>query len=104
MDREPTTTGDVADRLRLTRESLRLKQAALCRLTGISTSAWNNAETGDARIGIDNAIALCQATGVTLDWIFRGIRSGLPHPIAERISELERAAEASRSISGKSQR
>jgi transcriptional regulator with XRE-family HTH domain len=101
---EPTTTGEVADRLRLTREALRLKQAALCRITGISTSAWNNAETGDARIGLDNAILLCQATGVTLDWVFRGIRAGLPHPIAERISELERAAERAMKPSGKSRR
>jgi transcriptional regulator with XRE-family HTH domain len=91
---EPTTTMEVADRLRLTREALRLKQAALCRMTGISTSAWNNAETGDARIGVDNAIVLCQTTGVTLDWIFRGVRAGLPHPILERIRELENAPPA----------
>jgi transcriptional regulator with XRE-family HTH domain len=91
---EPTTTMEVAERLRLTREALRLKQVAICRLTGISTAAWNNAETGDNRLGVDQAIALCQATGVTLDWIFRGIRAGLPHAIAQRISELENAPAA----------
>lgn len=89
--REPTGTENVADRLRTTRVALKLTQAALCRLTGISTAAWNNAETGDARIGVDNAILLCQATGVTLDWIYRGSRTGLPHPINEAIARTESA-------------
>lgn len=89
--KEPTTTPDVADRLQATRRALKQTQARLCRLTGISTAAWNNAETGDARIGLDNAILLCQATGVTLDWIYRGIRHGLPHPINEAITRLDAA-------------
>jgi transcriptional regulator with XRE-family HTH domain len=93
--REPTSTADVAGRLRLIRLALRLKQVAICDLTGISTASWNNAETGDNRLGVDQAIALCQATGVTLDYVFRGVRGGLPQSINERISELERAAEAS---------
>lgn len=88
--REPTSTSEVADRLQTTRRALKLTQAALCRTTGIQTAAWNNAETGDARIGVDNAILLCQATGVTLDWIYRGIRHGLPHSINEGIGRLER--------------
>jgi transcriptional regulator with XRE-family HTH domain len=94
MAGEPTTVGEVAERLRLTRQALRLKQVAICRMTGISPASWNNAETGDARLGVDSATALCQATGVTLDWIYRGIRAGLPHAIAERIRELENAPPA----------
>jgi transcriptional regulator with XRE-family HTH domain len=89
---EPITeTKHVAERLRITRKALNLTQAELSRLTGISTSAWNNAETGDARIGIDNAINLCDATGVTLDWIFRGVRSGLPLSINQAIGRHEAA-------------
>lgn len=89
--REPTGTMDVAERLRVSREALKLSQATLCRTTGISTAAWNNAETGDARIGVDNAILLCQATGLTLDWVYRGVRSGLPHPLNEAIGRQEAA-------------
>jgi transcriptional regulator with XRE-family HTH domain len=89
--KEPTGTDDVATRLRDTRIALKLTQAALCRMAGVSTAAWNNAETGDARIGLDNAILICQATGVTLDWIFRGIRSGLPLPINEAIGRIQSA-------------
>lgn len=87
--REPTGTADVAERLRLSREALKLTQAALCRITGISTAAWNNAETADARIGIDNAVLLCQATGLTLDWIYRGVRGGLSGEFLEAINRLE---------------
>lgn len=90
--REPTGTADVAERLRLSRGALKLTQAALCRITGISTAAWNNAETADARIGIDNAILLCQATGLTLDWIYRGVRAGLSGEFLEAISRLETKA------------
>lgn len=89
MAKEPTGTLDVAERLIASREALKLSQAALCRSTGISTAAWNNAETGDARIGLDNAILLCQATGLTLDWIFRGVRTGLPGGINEAIGKYE---------------
>jgi len=90
--REPTDTHHVAESLRLTREALDLTQAALCRITGISVQAWNNAETSDARIGVDNAIMLCQATGLTLDWIFRGIRAGLSGEFIEAINRLEAKA------------
>ncbi len=81
---------DVATRLRITRLALKLTQRRLCELTGLSTSAWNNAETGDSRIGVDSAILLCQATGITLDWIYRGSRVGLPTGISEAIAQVER--------------
>jgi transcriptional regulator with XRE-family HTH domain len=87
---EQTGTQDVAARLKQTREALKLSQARLCRISDISPSAWNNYETADARIGVDQAIKLCQATGVTLDWIYRGVRAGLPNAILEALTQLER--------------
>jgi transcriptional regulator with XRE-family HTH domain len=89
----PSSTPEVTARLKTTRKALKLTQAALCRLTGISAQAWNNVETGDARIGLDNAIQLCEATGLTLDWVFRGIRHNLPYEIRLAIEQQE-AAEA----------
>ena len=86
--RKPDSRGDIGDRLRLTREALGLSQAELCRRTRISPAAWNNAETGDNRLGIDNAMELCKATGVTLDWIFMGHRGGLPQKLAVDIERL----------------
>jgi len=47
----------------------------LCRLADISPQSWNNYGTADSNIGIEPAIRLCNVTGVTLDWIYRGIKS-----------------------------
>jgi transcriptional regulator with XRE-family HTH domain len=88
---EPTSVKDVAERLRLTRLALKLSQVRLCEITGISKSTWNNAETADARIGLDSALLLCQATDITLDWIYRGKRGGLPGYFIDALAELERA-------------
>ena len=85
---QPGSGWRTIERLRLTREALGLSQAELCRRVGFSPAAWNNAETGDNRIGIDNAIELCKATGVTLDWIFLGHRGGLPQKLAVDIERL----------------
>jgi transcriptional regulator with XRE-family HTH domain len=69
----------MADRLRRTREAFGLNQASWCRLVGIEVQAWNNYESGLRRISVDQAIKVCQATGVTTDWIYRGLMSaGLP--------------------------
>lgn len=67
-----------------------MSQAEISRLVGFSAQAWNNAETGDNRLGLDNAMALCARTGVSLDFIYFGNRSGLPHAVAVAISELEK--------------
>lgn len=69
----------VAGRLKRTREAFKMNQADWCRLVGIETQAWNNYESGRRRISIDQAIRVCQATGVTIDWIYRGLmNSSLP--------------------------
>ncbi|UWU73054.1 helix-turn-helix domain-containing protein [Bradyrhizobium huanghuaihaiense] len=72
----------LAERLRRTRESMKLKQADWCRFVGIGPQAWNNYERGINRISIDQAIKVCVATGVSLDWIYRGQLSGLPIELA----------------------
>jgi transcriptional regulator with XRE-family HTH domain len=93
---EPINTSKAAARLRLTRQALKLSQAGLCRITCISPQAWNNAETGDNLIGIANAMNLCRTTGVTLDWIYRGVHSNLPKLIVEEIARRKRAAKRRR--------
>lgn len=73
-----------------------MSQSEFARLCGIGIPAWNNAETGDNRIGLDNAMAVCRRTGVSLDFIYRGERAGLPHALAVAIENLERVDEAKR--------
>jgi transcriptional regulator with XRE-family HTH domain len=80
---EATSRPAVAERLTVTREALDLTQAALCRMTGIEPNALNNAERDRNRISVDNAILICQVTGVSLGWIYQGIRVGLPTKILE---------------------
>lgn len=84
----PESTEMVAERLKLLREALGMDQAEICRRTGIGTSAWNNAETGDNRIGISNAIKLRHTFGVGLDYIFFGEQLALPSELATKIGRL----------------
>lgn len=72
----------VADRLRRTREAFNMKQAQFARLVGIEPQAWSNYEQGLRRISIDQALKVCAATGVTTDWIYRGLmNTSLPTDI-----------------------
>ena len=79
---------EMGARLRLLRAALGLSQVELCRHIGINAAAWNNVETGDNRIGLDNALQLCRTLGVTLDWIYRGDVSGLPQSLAAEIARV----------------
>lgn len=78
----------VAERLKLLRQSLGLDQAEIARRAGISASAWNNAETGDNRIGISNAIKIRTAFGIGLDYIFCGDMRVLPAELQREIARL----------------
>lgn len=80
----------IAERLRITRQALRLKQAALCRQTGIAPNTYNQWEQERGRPDLDGAMKLCDAFGITLDWIYRGSYAGLPYEIAEGIRNIER--------------
>lgn len=52
-------------------------QVAWCEKHNLSQSQWNNWEKGARRISVDSAERLCDAYGVTLDWVYRGRRDGL---------------------------
>ena len=73
----------------MTREALGKNQATWCRIVGIEQQAWNNYERGRRRISLDHALKVVQATGVGLDWIYRGIRKDLPHDIFSGLQALE---------------
>ncbi|WP_083926454.1 helix-turn-helix domain-containing protein [Bradyrhizobium sp. WSM4349] len=84
----------IAERLKLIRGSVHggMTQAAFGRLVGIEPQAINNYETALRRISVDQAIKVCAATGVSLDYIYRGVTSQLPAEIATNIQKLQRAA------------
>ncbi|HEX5516369.1 MAG TPA: helix-turn-helix transcriptional regulator [Pseudolabrys sp.] len=90
--RIPVTEAEkLADRLKRTREAFGLNQADWSRLVGIEPQAWSNYEQGIRRISIDQALKVCAATGVTTDWIYRGLMtSGLPTEVQLNLQRKRR--------------
>jgi transcriptional regulator with XRE-family HTH domain len=70
--------------------------SALC---GANRQAWNNAETGDSRIGLDAALGIRKRTGVGLNYIYEGDQRDLPHAFAVAIAKLDQAESPSRATS-----
>lgn len=90
---DPSSLEQISARLTLLRGALDLTQASMADLIGAKPQAWGNYETGERRIRVDEALKLCTALGVTLDWIYRGNMSQLPVELAEKL-QLERRAQA----------
>ena len=80
--------------MRLLRDALHLTQQAFADMTGVGRTCIANYETAVRRPDIDEAIKICGATGVPMDWIYRGTMAfALPAHIASRITGLQRGAE-----------
>jgi transcriptional regulator with XRE-family HTH domain len=77
------------DRLRLLREALGLTQASLCRETKIATSNWAVLENDQRPLTLHIARILHRHYGVTFDYLFLGIRSGLPVKLNSSMVEVE---------------
>ena len=81
--RHPKSIDAMAARLKLTRAALGLSQAELCRRADLSRNTYNQWERGHGRPDVHYAMRLCEAFGITLDWIYRGEIFGLPTAVAE---------------------
>jgi transcriptional regulator with XRE-family HTH domain len=79
---------EIGRRLQHTRQALGVGQTAFAERARISATAYNQYETGKKRPSIENAIALCDTYGLTLDWIFRGDPSNLRYELADTIKAL----------------
>ncbi len=91
----PSDIVAISHRLSLTRRALKLKKSEFAARAGISRTAYHNWEPKDGkppvgRPNVDEATRLCEAYGLTLDWIYRGEPSRLPHDLAEAIAAIER--------------
>lgn len=87
MASPPWNVDEIARRLTLTHSVLAQSQIEWCRRVGIEPSTWNNYERGARRISLDAAIKVCEMTGITLDWIYRGVLSAVPFDIARLIQD-----------------
>lgn len=81
-----TSIPAIALRLVQTRQALGLSQSELCRLSGIAPNTYNQWERSNGRPQLDKALMLCETFGLTLDWVYRGDRSGLPYDLMLRLS------------------
>lgn len=96
MNSTETSTEAIARRLIATRLALGFEsQVEFCRVADIAANAWNNYETARSRPKLAVAIALCERFHLTLDWIYRGDASGLPHRLAVAIREPTESHRAS---------
>lgn len=79
---------DIAMRLAALLSALQRNQTSFAQLIGISQPALNNYLKGLRRPDLDVAIAIQSKTGVTLDWLYLGDRSGLPAKMLEILPDL----------------
>jgi len=82
------SNADIARRLIALRDALGFDgPAAFARHIGILPQALNNYERAYRRPDLDMAYKLKAHTGVTLDWLYEGDRSGLPLHVAKIIPD-----------------
>lgn len=90
MDRSKVNTRSIeaiAKRLRQTREALGMKQAEFAERANIPNNTYNQYEQAKGRPSLDFAFKLRDTYGISLDWIYDGDPSGLPHRIAKNLME-----------------
>lgn len=68
--------------------SMHLNQSQFAALVGISQSGLNNYLKAIRRPEIDVAINIQSKTGITLDWLYLGDRSGLPARLLAQLPDL----------------
>jgi len=85
MERPERTAAAIGRRLRATRDALDLKQGEFVAVCDIAQNTYSQWETGARRPSIDEAIRLCDAHRLTLDWIYLGDASGLPLKITSKL-------------------
>lgn len=92
-----STKEEVCKRLVLLRLARGMKQKEIAAEVGLGVTQWANYEKHERMPNIQDMIRLAEAQGVTLDYIYRGVMSSLPHHLALKISN---AAEALASNGG----
>ncbi len=76
---DASTYPDIGRRLLAVRHGFapELSQKAFAERHHFATTQYNNWETGARRIPVEAAEKLCEAYGLTLDFVYRGRRDGL---------------------------
>ena len=86
MEIEQTESEAIGLRIRRFRESLSMSAKDFARANGFSPSQLANWEYGNRRISVDASMRLVTRYGLTLDYIYMGRLSSLPHSLATSLS------------------
>lgn len=79
---------DIGRRITTLRKVMNLNKTAFAALIETSQPAVSQYESGVRRPELDVALRIRLRTGVTLDWIYEGDRSGLPLRLAGELPDL----------------
>ena len=90
---EGTSLDAIGRRLQLVRRVHGMAQNEFCARAGLATNTYNQYEKGKKRPSVENAIALCEQYGLTLDWIYRGETAGLRFAMSDAINSLRKAVQ-----------
>jgi len=79
----------ITARLEKTRKALKMKPGAFADAAGIGRSTYSNWKKGKGRPELTQALKLCKAHGLTLDWIYRGILEGVSKRVWDAITSYK---------------
>lgn len=82
----------VGERLESTRRALGINKSTICERAGLHNSQWTQWIQGRNLPAVPFAIRLCDEFSLTLDWIYRADRSGLPSKLVDELVKVERQA------------
>jgi len=84
----------VGQRIMVTRLAIGITQRAFAMPLGVTREAQTQYESGARYPKWEHAIAMCDAWGLTMDWLFRGDISGLSPMLVEKINRNLHKAKA----------
>ena len=87
----------VCGRLVDLRLALGLKQKDIAGRAGLSTTQWANYEKLSRMPNVQDMVRLADEVGASLDYIYRGLASALPHDLALKLTNLKHDLARSRS-------
>jgi DNA-binding XRE family transcriptional regulator len=79
----------IAKRLQAIREELHLDQNGMAKWLDVGRTRYVNWEKAENKPAEETMVALCDRTGVTLDYIYRGRLDAVPTGLAIRLTARE---------------
>lgn len=81
---------DIGKRIRQAREALGMTQEEFAAAVGTRQGTVGGWETGERPPGLKAGHRICDAYGLTLDYIFRGDRSAISQALLSKLMKLPR--------------